>query len=133
MMLAQLLATSGCLVQSVTVAATVTEMVDLVEGCKAAVVCISATPPAAVTYARRLCRQLRSRFPAIHLVVGLWNAPDDLRKAKVRIGADDTTHVVATLAEALEQVRLLIPPRLPLAEKQTRPDRGPAVVAAAHQ
>ena len=58
----QLLVTSGCLVQSVTVAAAVSEMVDLVEGCKAAVVCISATPPAAVTYARHLCRHLRGHF-----------------------------------------------------------------------
>ena len=102
MMLAQLLATSGCLVQSVTVAATVTEMVDLVERRKAAVVCISATPPAAVTYARRLCKQLRGRFPEVHLIVGLWNAPSDLSKAKVRIGGGETTHVVATLAEAQE-------------------------------
>ena len=81
------------------VATTVSELVDLVERRKAAVVCISATPPAAVTYARHLCKQLRGRFPTVHLVVGLWNAQGDLSKAKVRIGGGDTTHVVATLAE----------------------------------
>ncbi len=133
MMLAQLLATSGCLVQSVSVTAAASELVDLVERCKAAVVCISATPPAAVTYARHLCKQLRGRFPEVHLVVGLWNAQGDLSKAKVRIGGGDTTHVVATLAEAQEQVRLLIQPLLPPPEKQAQPDSGPEVVEEAHQ
>jgi hypothetical protein len=46
------------------------------------------------------------------VVVGLWNAQGDLSKAKTRIGADATTYIVATLAEALEQVRLLIQSRL---------------------
>lgn len=38
--------------------------------------------------------------------------------AKRGIGGGDTTHVVATLAEAQEQVRLLIEPLLPPSEKQ---------------
>ena len=63
---------------------------------KAAVVCISATLPAAETYARRLCNQLRSRYPEVHLIVGLCHAPGDLSKAKVRIGGGDTTHTEAT-------------------------------------
>jgi predicted PurR-regulated permease PerM/methylmalonyl-CoA mutase cobalamin-binding subunit len=132
-MLAQLLATSGCLVQSVSVAAAVSEMVDLVERHRADVVCISATPPAAVMHARHLCTHLRRRFPEVHLVVGLWNAQGDLNKAKARIGRGDTTHVVATLAEAQEQVRLLIQPLLPPPEKQAQPDTGPAVMEGAHQ
>jgi hypothetical protein len=106
--------------------------VNLVERCTATVVCISATPPAAVTYARHLCKLLRGRFPDVHLVVGLWNAQGDLSKAKVRIGGGDTTHVVATLAEAQEQVRLLIQPLLPPPEKQAQPDSGPGVMEEAH-
>jgi predicted PurR-regulated permease PerM len=129
MMLSQLLATSGYLVQSASVTTEARELVDLVEGCHAGVVCISATRPTAVTYARHLCRQLRRRFPALPLVVGLWNTQGDLSKAKTRIGDDDTTHVVATLAEAQEQVHLLIP----RTRMQTQPDRGPGVVEETHQ
>jgi len=132
-MLAQLLATSGCLVQSVSVAAAVSEMVDLVERRRADVVCISATPPSAVMHARHLCRRLRGRFPQLHLVVGLWNAQGDLDKAKARIGRGDTTHVVTTLAEAQEEVRLLIQPLLPPPEKPAQPDASPEVMEGAQQ
>ncbi|MHB0957159.1 MAG: AI-2E family transporter [Pirellulaceae bacterium] len=124
MMLAQLLNSSGYPVESVSAATTTSELVDIVERSKAVVVCISSTPPAAVTYARHLCRHLRDRSPNVHLVVGLWNAASDLSKAKSRIGVGDTTHVVATLAEAQEQVRLLVPPP----EMQPQPESGIGVV-----
>jgi hypothetical protein len=131
MMLAQLLATGECLVQSVSFTTAASELVDLVERRKPDLVCISATPPAAVMHARHLCKQVRGRFPDVHLVVGLWNAQGDLSKAKTRIGGAATTHVVATLAEAQEQVRLLIEPLLPPPEKQVQPDSGPRVVEGA--
>ena len=108
MMLAQLLATDECLVQSVSFTIAEGELVDLLERSNPGVVCISATPPAAMMHARHLCRQIRGRFPEVPVVVGLWNAQGDLSKMKTRIGGGDTTHVVATLAEAQEQVRLLI-------------------------
>ena len=110
MMLAQLLATGKCLVQSVAFSAAADELVDLVERQKPDVVCISATPPAAVMHARHLCRHFSGRFPDLPVVVGLWNAQGDLSKAKTRIGGGATTHVVTTLAEAQEQVRMLIQP-----------------------
>jgi len=112
MMLAQLLATGECLVRSVSFAAAAGELVDLVEGRKPDLVCISATPPAAVLHARHMCRRVRSRFPEVLVVVGLWNTQGDLSKAKTRIGGGATTHVVATLAEAQGQVHLLIHPLL---------------------
>src|SRR5208283_819388 len=106
MMLAQLVATGDCLVQSVAFTATASELMDLVGRRKPDVVCISATPPAAVMHARHLCKQVRGRFPDVPVVVGLWDAQGDLSKAKTRIGGGATTHVVATLAEAQEQVNL---------------------------
>ena len=96
------------------------------------VVCISATPPAAVMHARHLCKLVRGRFPQVPVVVGLWDAQGDLSKAKTRIGGAATTHVVTTLAEAQEQVRLLIQPLLPPPEKQAQPDSGSRVMEAAH-
>jgi hypothetical protein len=128
LMLAQLLATRGCLIQSVPVTPSADELGDLVRRCKANVVCISATPPNAVMHARYLCKQLRSRFPNLQLVVGLWNAQRDLGRAKVRLSGGDTTYVVGTLAEAQEQVRLLIQPLLPPPELTPQPESESGVL-----
>jgi predicted PurR-regulated permease PerM len=132
MMLSQLLATGECLVQSAAFTAAAGDLADLVERRKPDVVCVSATPPAAVMHARHLCKHLRGRFPQVPVVVGLWNAQDDLGKAKVRIGGGGTTHVVASLAAAQEQVRLLIQPLLPPPEKQAQPDSDPGILEGAN-
>jgi len=124
MMLAQLLARSGCVVQTVSFTAAASEWASLFERRNPVVVCISATPPAAVMHARHLCQQLRLRFPNVPVVVGLWNVRGDLSKAKARIDDGEATQVVTTLAEAQERVRLLIQPLVPPAEKQPRPDSG---------
>ena len=128
MMLAQVLEMTGCLVQAVSVTALVSEMVDLVEQRKADVVCISAMPPAAATHARYLCKRLRGRFPEAHLIVGLWNVQGDLNKAKERIGCGAATHVVGTLADAQEQIRLLIQPLLLRPREQLQPDCSHAIM-----
>jgi hypothetical protein len=132
LMLAQSVATPGCLVESVTVTPTAGELTALVERCKADVICVSATPPNAVMHARHLCKQLRVRVPKLPLVVGLWNAQADLVKARTRIGCGDSTHVVATLAEAQEQVRLLIQPLLPPPEKPAEADGETVVMEEVH-
>ena len=130
MMLAQIVDIRGCVVETVpsTATAAASELVEYVEQRKADVVCISAAPPAAVAHARRLCMRLRRRFPELNLVVGLWNAPGDLNEAKERIGSDATTHIVATLMDAQEQIRMLVERR---AKKQVQPDAGKLVVAGA--
>ncbi len=128
MMLAQVLEMTGCLVQAVSVTALVSEMVDLVEQRKADVVCISAMPPAAAMHARYLCKRLRGRFPEAHLIVGLWNVQGDLNKAKERIGCGAATHVVGTLADAQEQIRLLIQPLLLRPREQLQPDCSHAIM-----
>ena len=130
MMLAQVLETKSCVVQAVSVTSLASEMVDLVEQRKADVVCVSATPPAAVMHARYLCKHLRRRFPKVKLVVGLWDVQGDLNKAKERIGCGAT--VVATLADAQEQIRLLIQQLLPPTEQQAPPECGQMVIERAH-
>jgi B12 binding domain len=131
MMLAQLLATTERLVQSVLFTAAASELADLVKRRKPDVVCISATPPAAVMHARHLCKIVRGRFPEVPVVVGLWNAVGDLSKVKARVGGGATTHVVATLAEAQELVCSLIQSLTPRAEQQVQPDRGSRIVEGA--
>lgn len=112
MMLAQVLERSGCVVQAVSVTSLASEILELVEQRQPAVVCISATPPAAVMHARYLCTRLRARLPNLNLVVGLWDTPGDLTKATKRISDGTDARVVATLADAQEQVRLLVQPLL---------------------
>ena len=113
MMLAQLLATGPCLVQSVPFTTAARELLDLVGKRTPDVVCISATPPAAVMHARHLCKLVRGRFPNVSVVVGLWDAQVNLEKARTRIGAAATTHLVTTLAAAQAEVRRMIQPLLP--------------------
>jgi hypothetical protein len=129
MMLAQLLAMRGCVVQAVSVTALASEMVELVEQRKADVVCISAMPPAAATHARYLCKRLQGRFPEAGLVVGLWSASGDLNKARERIGCGPTAHVVGTLASAQEKIHGLLQPLLQRSEKPTRSDAVGQLVA----
>ncbi len=114
MMLGQLLAAGDCRgsseitsrqevraeVQSAPFTAVAGDVAALLERRTPDVICISATPPAAVMHARHLCRLVRARFPQVPVVVGLWDAEGDLSKAVVRIGGAATTHVVTTLAEA---------------------------------
>ena len=128
MMLAQLLATGKCQVKSVSFTATTGEVADLLQRRTPAVVCISATPPAAVMHARHLGKIVRGRLSQVPVVVGLWDAQGDLSKAQTRIGGGAATHVVTTLAEALGQVRLLFQPLLPPAVKEPSPDRGAELV-----
>jgi hypothetical protein len=85
-------------------------------------------PPAAATHARYLCKRLRGRFPEANLIVGLWNVKSDLNRAKERIGCSAATHVVGTLADAQEQIRLLIQPLLLRPREQLQPDCGHTIM-----
>ena len=53
-------------------------------------------------HARHLGKHVRGRFPQVPVVVGLWNAEGDLDKAKTRLGAGATMHVVTTLRGCAE-------------------------------
>ena len=130
MMLAQVLETSSCVVEAVAVTSLATEMVELVERRKADVVCVSATPPGAMMHARYLCKHLRRRFPKVQLVVGLWDAQGDLNKVRERIGCGAI--VVATMADAQEQIRLLIQDFSSQTEKQVPPEGGQMIRQRAH-
>ena len=59
-------------------------------------------------------------------LVGCAETLDERRE--VRIGGGDKTHVVTTLAEAQEQVRLLIQPLLPPPEEPAPPESDSAVM-----
>lgn len=105
MMLAQILETTGCSIQTVTVTSLADEMIDLIDQSSVDVICVAATRPAAVMHARYLCKRLRVRFPAVKLVAGLWESVGDLSKAQDRIGCGAT--LVLSLADALREISLM--------------------------
>jgi hypothetical protein len=67
-------------------------------------------PPAAVTHSRYLCKRLHGKFPDIDMVVGLWTARGDLKKAKDRITCSSNLQVVTTLTTALDQIQQMAQP-----------------------
>ena len=68
------------------------------------VVCLSALPPYAMTYARTLCEAIRSHQPEAAIVIGLWNHAGDIGKAAKVITGDEQNPICVTLAEAVERV-----------------------------
>ncbi len=87
-------------------AATVSTMLERVEQLQPETICVSALSPFPVMQAKSLCKQIRLRWPAVKLVLGLWEFPGGLEKARERIGFGCTdkigtsvTQVVALMAE----------------------------------
>lgn len=107
LMLAQLLRRSGYEVEVLPVALLTGELIEQVSEHKPDIICISALPPSTVTHAAYLCKRLRSRFPEVKILVGLWKAKGDIERAKARLHAAQADQVVTTLSEAIEQIRQL--------------------------
>ena len=131
MMLAQVFKAEQWTVHSVPITAQASAIADFVEKHEAVVICISAMAPAAVMHARHLFKRLRHDFPAVKILIGLWNAPGDLTKARNRIGSGAMADVVATLTDAQEHVRQLIPPIVPPSENGVQPVGDPGLMETA--
>ena len=86
------------------------EMLEHVAQSQPDVIVVSAMPPAALVHARYLCHKLRSRFAAVPIVVGLWDAQGDLQKASDRLTSVGVTKVVTTVAAAVEELSRLRQP-----------------------
>jgi hypothetical protein len=108
-MLAQIAERAGYPVVSLPVAASLSAAVNEIVGITPQagdVVCISALPPFALLNARNLSKRLRSRFPELKILVGLWTLSDG-ESAAERFAPSAVDTVVTTLAIALEQIHAL--------------------------
>jgi predicted PurR-regulated permease PerM len=110
MMLAQLLEQEGYCAEYVSVEKLASEYLQIVETQGVQVVIVSALPPAAVTHARYIVKRLRSRFPDLKIIVGLWTASGSIEKARHRLEASGTDLVVNSLEKAIEQLRQTVQP-----------------------
>jgi predicted PurR-regulated permease PerM len=75
------------------------------------IVCVSSISPFSVSEARTLCKTLRASGSGLRMVMGFWSLESNA--AKQRLGAGCPGSVVATLSEALAQVRELSQPSVP--------------------
>ena len=69
------------------------------------ILCISAVPPFAFAHARTLGIRLRQSLPGNRMLIGLWNTAGDKDVLRERFGPARPDFVVATLQEALAQIK----------------------------
>ena len=105
LMLAQLLDLKG---QRAIVASRVSlagEMIELIQSQEAAVVCISAFPPAALAHSRYLHKRLRAKFPDLPTVVGLWTGKSAANPESERASFSENVRFVTGLKAALVEIQ----------------------------
>jgi len=75
-----------------------------------ALLCISVVTPSTLTQARHLSATFRERLPQLKILVGAWNAANDLTNAKKRLRVAGVNEVVVSLAEAVIQLSKMTAP-----------------------
>ncbi len=121
MMLAQLLRRAGHSAKTIP-PQNLERMVAEVFDARPDVVCLSALPPYAMSYARTLYEALRARQSSLEIVIGLWNHSGNFAKAARVITGDEGNPICVTLAEAVERITL----RDPSVEPERKTDAGVA-------
>jgi DNA-binding transcriptional LysR family regulator len=79
---------------------------------KADLVVVSALPPGATVHARYLCKRIREKFPDIQVLVGIWNAKENLEKTQKRLAGAADVGLVDGFHEAVAMIHQMIQPLL---------------------
>jgi predicted PurR-regulated permease PerM len=103
-MVAQLLQRDGFSAQSLRIGA-VADMLEEVSELQARIVCVSALPPFALGQARSLCKRLKTRFPQLRVILGLWSFEGGVARARDRVGTSFADMVGTALSEVLLEIR----------------------------
>lgn len=98
LMVVQLLCRAGCNAEALSIAA-VSTMLERIEQLRPSIICISALPPFAAVQAKSLCKRIRQQYPAMKIVLGLWEFPGGVAKAQERVGAACADLVGTSLAQ----------------------------------
>ena len=69
------------------------------------IVFLSGLPPFARARSRRVYHTLRSRYPHLRIMIGLWNYRDDHVQAAQQISRGEVSEAATTLAQAVSQVQ----------------------------
>jgi len=97
-MVVQLLWRAGCSAESLPISA-VSTMLERIGQLRPNIVCISALPPFAAVQAKSLCKRIRQQYPAVKIVLGLWEFPGGVAKAQERVGAGCADLIGTSLAQ----------------------------------
>ena len=119
-MLAQLLGRAGYSATAICISS-VDGMLAEVARIEPEVVCLSALPPYAVSHARGIYKKLRSRYPRLPIIIGLWNYSDDPLKAASEISGGEIKLICTTLAQTVMQAGLASPDSLQALETTATP------------
>jgi len=112
LMLANLLHEQGYSITNISAATLASERVDMISQLKADLVVVSALPPGATVHARYLCKRIREKFPDIQLLVGIWNAKDNLEKTQKRLAGAADVRLVDGFQNAVAMIHQMIQPLL---------------------
>jgi predicted PurR-regulated permease PerM len=67
------------------------------------VICVSALPPFAFSAAAKLCAQLRTRFPQVRILAGIWGFPEGREQMLSKLEKSSRLTVATSLTQGLEQ------------------------------
>ncbi len=103
-MLSHLLTLAGVGSKVLAHRALVNEALDAFAECNADIVCLSLVRPFAVMQARYLAKRLRTRYPQLKIVIGLWDAKRPAVGSRKNLQSVHADWVVESLGEAISQV-----------------------------
>ena len=118
MMLGQLLRNSGYRAHVVRAGAMEDTLAELSQQ-KSSIVCVSCLPPFAAASTRSLCKQLKTKFADLQIIVGLWHLEGGVSAARGKLGTACPDAVITSLTEALSEVQRVINPEAAAAEALT--------------
>ena len=109
-MLAQLLQQRGFEAASAPGKLVAGELITFTQKADVDVVCISVVVPSMIIHARYLCNKVRTKFPKMKIIVGLWGTTTENKaESAQRLRDSGADEVVVSLAEAVEQTIALAP------------------------
>jgi hypothetical protein len=102
--LARMVRRIGVDADSIGAGALPSEVVDAVDRVGIGVVALSVVPPLSTRDGRYLCRCLRTRYPDIPIIVGIWQNSDPGPLAE-RFHNDGGTYIATKLSTAVKRIR----------------------------
>jgi hypothetical protein len=83
-------------------------LVKLVDEADLDAACIFVVAPSTVIHARYLCVKLRAQLPNLKIAIGLWSATENITQAAERLRDSGANEVVTTIADAVEQLAIIM-------------------------
>ena len=80
-------------------------MLQLIAPAATDLICISGIQPYAFSPARSVCRRLRSHFPSIRIVVGIWGFTGDRKRALARFERNSPDRLFVSFEQVIEYIR----------------------------